>query len=123
MSESNLIPLSTEKIVESIKTVYRNLSDKVLRENPLLFGLVEETPTIHISFCKKVPTDENYYKSDKTFYYLVSDCNQVIEVLKQLGIYREGAESTISSAYYKEVNSKSIPSYLVVTSFKPISPN
>lgn len=118
MLNPDLTPLSTEEIVKSIKTVYNNLSDRVLRENFLLFGLKEETPTILINFENSVPNKKNKFFNETHSFYLVKDYNQIIDILKELNIFREESESEIIKEYTKII-SDSI--YLTVTCFKPIN--
>ena len=120
---SNLTPLSTSEIVKSIKTVYINVVERVLNKRPLLFGLVEPTPTILISFDKNVPNNQNQYFSERSSYYLVSNHTQVFEILKELGIHRKDSEIEILREYRNTVFDETKPAYLVVTSFKPINFN
>lgn len=118
---SNIEPLTTKEIVENIKVVYREFSNQILNDNPLLFGLTEATPTILIAFEKKVPNDKNKYFNERSSYFYVSNYDQVIDILKMLKIHREVSESEILNKYKKITFDENKSVYLKVTSFKPIN--
>lgn len=121
MSNSALSPLSTEEVVTRIKTVYDNLSKTLLKENPLFFGLTDNTPTISITFCSGVSNKLNMYHNKNNSYYLVENCNQVFEILKEMNIYRETSRDAVLAEYRKMNRNSNEPAYLVVTTFKSFS--
>ena len=123
MKNSNLIPLTTEYIVSSIQTLYINLSEKLLRENPLLFGIIDKTPTVLIQFQLSVPSNENQFHNEKISFFLVNNFTQVIDVLKELNIYRDSSEMEILKKYTENNFDKNNPKYLAITCFKPLSFN
>ena len=115
--------LTTDKIIEYIKTAYFKTVEKVNNQHPLYFGYECGKVNILVSFTSSVPNKSNIYSCEKYQQYLVKDLAQVVEILTKLEEYREEAIVELKLAYLKEVLDINNQAYLTVTSFKPIGFN
>ncbi len=123
MRNKTLVFLETYKIVEYIRLSYLKTVEKVNKSYPLHFGYDCGKVNILVSFTSKVPNNSNVFSCERFQQYLVKDLTQVVEILTELGIYREESFLDLKTAYCKQAKDVNTHSFLTVTSFKPISFN
>ena len=115
--------LTTDKIIEYIKTAYFKTVEKVNNQHPLYFGYECGKVNILVSFTSSVPNKSNIYSCEKYQKYIQKNLTKVVKILNKLKVYREEDIVELKLAYLKEVLDINNQAYLTVTSFKPIGFN
>jgi len=95
-------PMETSKIVDRIRTAHKNTISKKIQDDDNLFGKLGDRLIIEIGFWESVPNDSESYSCERFQCYLVKDYQQVINIIKELGIEKENTESIIRSHYFND---------------------
>ena len=93
-------PLTTSEIVKKIRTSYEHYLTKHIINRENLFFEKLNKPTILVNIInEKMVGNLNYYNTDNYDKISVSSVEQVVEIIKELGLYKERTEEILYNQY------------------------